>query len=152
MRDELYHCDATPAHSHRAKKGHDHAICVRSGHLPPSASAPNSSPTERKSNSSCELSPVPVGRAHRPTRELCANFITEDRSAGGNLMECAGRGLHVGVQQVRDLRVRLAVMQSYLARKLSSGRVFARPDGFRRAISELTSRRCRSVLTFCTRF
>lgn len=47
------------------------------------------------------------------------HFITEDRSAGGHLMECSGRGLHVAIQQVLDLRIALPENEDFLKADLT---------------------------------
>jgi acetolactate decarboxylase len=47
------------------------------------------------------------------------HFISEDRSAGGHLMECGGRALRVVVQQVRDLRVALPENEDFLRADLT---------------------------------
>jgi acetolactate decarboxylase len=47
------------------------------------------------------------------------HFITEDRGAGGHLMECSGRRLRVRIEQVRDLRVALPENQEFLRADLT---------------------------------
>ncbi len=47
------------------------------------------------------------------------HFITNDRDAGGHLLECSGRALRVGIQQVRDLRVALPENEDFLKADLT---------------------------------
>jgi acetolactate decarboxylase len=47
------------------------------------------------------------------------HFITEDRAAGGHLLECCGRNLRVAIQQVRDLHVALPENQEFLKADLT---------------------------------
>jgi acetolactate decarboxylase len=47
------------------------------------------------------------------------HFITDDRSAGGHLMECSGRNLRVGIEQVSELRVALPENEEFLKADLS---------------------------------
>jgi acetolactate decarboxylase len=47
------------------------------------------------------------------------HFINDDRTGGGHLMDCAGRNLRIGIQQVRDLRVALPENQEFLKADLT---------------------------------
>jgi acetolactate decarboxylase len=47
------------------------------------------------------------------------HFITDDHTAGGHLMECAGRGLRVQITQVNELRVALPENEEFLKADLT---------------------------------
>jgi acetolactate decarboxylase len=47
------------------------------------------------------------------------HFISDDRGAGGHLLECSGRNLRVAIQQVRDLHVALPENQDFLKADLT---------------------------------
>ncbi|MEO8604912.1 MAG: acetolactate decarboxylase [bacterium] len=42
------------------------------------------------------------------------HFVTQPRDAGGHVLDCAGRGLRVQLQEVRDLRVALPANEEFL--------------------------------------
>ncbi len=47
------------------------------------------------------------------------HFITDDRTAGGHLMECSGRNLRVQIEQVSELRVALPENEEFLKADLT---------------------------------
>jgi acetolactate decarboxylase len=47
------------------------------------------------------------------------HFISDDRRAGGHLMECSGRGLRVQIARVSELRVALPENKKFLQADLT---------------------------------